>query len=223
MERYKSATTGFEKDKVMSTARILLIALAATGLAGCTTTDSGPVHVTRYHLGNPLERGTLAVEPASPGGPASLEFDTYGSAVQTELLGQGYSAAAPNAPTQYLAVVGYTNTLREGPPKPPPFSIGIGGGGYTGGGGYRGGGGGVGLSGGISFPIGKRRSNDIVVTELSVQIRRRSDGTVVWEGRAQTEAGEHAPAAQPGVAAAKLAHALFLGFPGESGRSITIK
>ena len=206
----------------MSTAPILLIALAATGLAGCTTTESGPVHVTRYHLGAPLERGTLAVEPASPGGPASLEFETYGNAVQTELLGQGYSTAA-SAPAQYLAVVGYTNTLRQGPPKPPPFSIGIGAGGYSGGGGYRGGGGGVGLGGAVSFPIGKRRSNDVVVTELSVQIRRRSDGTVIWEGRAQTEASEHAPSAQPSAAAAKLAHALFLGFPGESGRSITVK
>ncbi|GAA0324003.1 hypothetical protein GCM10009087_37870 [Sphingomonas oligophenolica] len=205
----------------MSTARILLVALAATGLAGCTTTESGPVHVTRYHLGAPLERGTVAVEPAVRGGPASLEFETYGNAVQSELLGQGYSAAAPNAPTQYLAVVSYTNTLREGPPKPPPFTIGIGGGGYSGGG-YHGGGG-VGIGGGVSFPVGKRRSNDLVVTELAVQIRRRSDGTVIWEGRAQTEASEHAAAAQPGVAAAKLAHALFLGFPGESGRSITIK
>lgn len=205
----------------MKTAQILWIALAATSLAGCATTASGPVHVTRYHLGAPLEHGTLTVEPAVRGGPASLEFETYGNAVQAELLGQGYTAAAANAPAQYLAVVGYTNTLREGPPKPPPFTIGIGGGGYTGGG-YRGGGG-VGIGGGVSFPVGKARSNDIVITELSVQIRRRSDGTVIWEGRAQTEAGERTPAAQPAMAAAKLAHALFLGFPGESGRSITIR
>jgi hypothetical protein len=207
---------------MMNTARIALIALAAAGLAGCTTNQSTPVQVTRYHLGAPLERGTLAVEPAVAGGPASLEFATYGNAVQAELLNQGFSAPAPNAPTQYFAVVSYSNTWRQGPPKPPPLTIGIGAGGYSGGGGYRGGGG-VGLGGEVSFPVGKPRSNDIVVTDMSVQIRRRSDGTVIWEGRAQTEASEHAPAAQPGVAAAKLAHALFLGFPGESGRSITVK
>ncbi len=206
----------------MSTARMMMIALAAAGLAGCATTASEPVHVTRYHLGDPLERGTLAVEPAAAGGPASLEFAPYGDAVQTALLGQGYTAPEPHTTSQYFAVVGYTNTLRQGPPKPPPFTIGIGAGGYSGGGGYRGGGG-VGLGGAVSFPVGKPRSNDLVVTELSVQIRRRSDGTVIWEGRAQTEAGERAPAAQPSAAAAKLAHALFLGFPGESGRSITVK
>ena len=33
---------------------------------------------------------------------------------------------------------------------------------------------------------------------------------------------EKAPAAQPSLAAAKLAEALFRGFPGESGRTITV-
>ena len=47
-------------------------------------------------------------------------------------------------------------------------------------------------------------------------------GAVVWEGRAQTEAPGNAPAAQPGLAADKLARALFQDFPGESGRTITV-
>jgi len=202
----------------------LLIAAAATSLAGCeTTATSGPVQVTRFHLGAPLERGTLAVEAApnsAPGAaPAGLEFDAYAAAVQHELYGQGFSApAAPGAASQYIAVIGFARHTREGPPRRSPFTIGIGGGGYSGG--Y---GGGVGLGGGVSFPIGKSRSREIIGTEMSVQIRRRSDGTVIWEGRAQTEADERAPAAQPDQAAAKLAHALFLGFPGESGRSITVR
>jgi hypothetical protein len=194
----------------------LLIALAATGLAGCETTMSAPVEVTRFHLGAPLERGTLTVEPVS-GSTASLEFKTYAAAVQGQLLAQGFTAA-PDSAGQYVAVVGFSRTIREGPPRQSPFSIGIGGGGYSGGRG-----GGVGLGGGISFPIGKRRSHDLVATEMSVQIRRHSDGVVIWEGRAQTAADETAPAAQVDQAAGKLAHALFLGFPGESGRSITVK
>jgi hypothetical protein len=200
----------------------LLVMAAALGLAGCaTTTTSGPVHVTRFHLGAPLERGTLTVEPMPGGGPASLEFKTYAAAVETQLLGQGYTSPTPDTPGQYLAVVGFTRTTEEGPPRPSPFSVGIGGGGFSGGG--RHGGGGVGIGGGVSFPIGKSRPRAVVATELSVQIRRRSDGTVIWEGRAQTAANETAPDAQASAAAGKLAHALFLGFPGESGRSITVK
>jgi hypothetical protein len=203
----------------MKAPRILLIGLAATSLAGCAaSTVSGPVEVTRFHLGAPLERGTIAVEPLPGGGPASLEFSTYSGAVQSELVQAGYNPAAAGASGQYLAVVGFTRTTLEGAPRPAPFTVGLGGGSYGGGRG-----GGVGLGGGISFPIGKSKSRYVVATELSVQIRRRSDGTVIWEGRAQTQADDRAPEAQATAAAGKLAHALFLGFPGESGRSITVK
>jgi len=218
MERWHDTTIGFEEDCVMKAISGLLIALAATGLAGCETTASAPVQVTRFHLGAPLERGTLMVEPAPGGASGSLEFQTYAAAVQSQLLSQGFATPAGGASAQYVAVVGVNRNTREGPPRRSPFTIGIGGGGYSGG--Y---GGGVGLGGGVSFPLGKSRSRDIIGTEMSVQIRRRSDNVVIWEGRAQTEADERAPAAQPDQAAGKLAHALFLGFPGESGRSITVK
>ena len=67
------------------------------------------------------------------------------------------------------------------------------------------------------------RPKDMVTTELQVQIRRRSDSTMIWEGRAITQAREGTPAAQPGMAAQKLASALIGGYPGESGRTITVK
>lgn len=44
----------------------------------------------------------------------------------------------------------------------------------------------------------------------------------LWEGTATTTARINSPAAQPGLAAEKLADALFADFPGESGRTITI-
>lgn len=201
----------------------------AAALSGCaTTTTSGPVEVTRFHLGTlsaPLESGSLAVEPMPGGGPPILEFQTYAAAVQSEALAHGYTAPAPGTPGQYLAVVGFARTTRPAPPRGggSGVSIGIGGGGDIGGGGYRRGGGGVGLGGGISFPIGKQHYRTVVLTDLSVQIRRRSDGTVIWEGHAQTGADGDAKDAQAGLAAAKLSHALFLGFPGESGRTITVR
>ncbi|MFC3579812.1 DUF4136 domain-containing protein [Sphingomonas hylomeconis] len=195
------------------------LALAAAALAGCTTTSaSGPVSVTRFHLGAPLERGSVTVEPLPGGAGPSLEFQTYADAVREQLLASGYSAPAAG-PAQYLAVVSFARASREIEPRRSPVSIGLGGGGFSGG--RRGGG--LGLGGGVSFPIGKAKARSAVASELAVQIRRRSDGTVIWEGRAQTDAPETAPDAQANVAAGKLARALFQGFPGESGRSITVR
>lgn len=204
----------------------MAIALPALALTGCATTAGGPVQVTRFHLGAPVVTGTLVVEPASGGSPASLEFKTYAAAVQTELMNYGYGAPPANDSGQFLAVVGFTRTTEEdGPAQRSGVSIGLGGGGFTGGGGRRGGGGGVGLGlgGGVSFPIGKPKQHYMILTELAVQIKRRSDGTVVWEGRARTAAPETAAAAQADIAAHKLASALFRGFPGESGRTITVR
>jgi hypothetical protein len=193
--------------------------MAMFGLAGCaTTTASGPVEVTRFHLGSPLETGTVTVDPMPGGGAPSLEFKTYAAAVETELLRSGFSVPPPGASGQYLAVVGFTRTAREGPPRSSGLTVGIGGGGYSGGRG-----GGVGLGGGVSFPVGKPRTREIILTELSVQIRRRSDGTAIWEGRAQTQADARATDAEASAAAGKLANALFRGFPGESGRTITVR
>ncbi|RDE05006.1 hypothetical protein [Sphingomonas aracearum] len=202
---------------------------AVTGLAGaallaaCTTTSaSGPVEVSRFNIANPgqpFERGTIRVEPAPGGGPPSLEFKTYAAAVETEALRNGYTAAVPNVREQYLAVVSFNRGVLEGPPRPPAFSLGLGLGGASFG--RRSG---VGVGGGVGVPIGKeRRGRQIVTTELAVQIRRQSDGTAVWEGRAQTSADVNAPQAQASAAAGRLAHALFLGFPGESGRTIEVK
>lgn len=198
------------------------MALMIAGLAllgGCATAGPQPVEVTRFHLGAPLERGTLKVEPVPGYAMSSLEFQTYAAAVQAEATRSGFGAAGANDLTQFVAAVGFRRETREGPPRESGVSIGLGGGGSTGG--YRGGG--VGLGGGISFPIGKRRARAVVVTGLDVTIRRRGDGTTVWEGHAVTSAAATAPEAQADATARKLAVALFRGFPGESGRTITVK
>jgi hypothetical protein len=56
---------------------------------------------------------------------------------------------------------------------------------------------------------------------LSVRIDG-ADQQAVWEGRAETAVRSRSPAAQPGVAAARLTDALFSGFPGTSGQTITV-
>ena len=200
----------------------LALALAATAALGaCATTPRvAPVEVSRFHLGAPLETGTLTTEPMPGAGAPGLEFRSYAAAIETEALKNGFTIPASGTTAQYVAVLGFSRTARQGPPKSGGLTIGLGGGGFSGG---RGGGGGVGLGGGVSFPVGTQRFREIVVTQMTVQIRRRRDGTVIWEGRAETSADGAAPEAQTDPTAAKLAHALFQGFPGESGRTITVK
>ncbi len=95
----------------------------------------------------------------------------------------------------------------------PPVTIGLGGGSYGRGGG---------IGGGFSFGIGGKRHN-IIVSDLGLQLKRRSDGSVMWEGHAVTEGIEGSEDNAPAAIAPRLAHALFQGFPGESGVTITVK
>ena len=190
------------------------LGLAAIGLAACTTTGSlPPTQVIRYHLGEPIARGSVAVQPLSGPAAPSLEFQNYAAAVQGELARVGYAPAAPGATPDFIATVDFRRANRVGPPRRSPLSIGLGGGGYSGG--YRG--------GGVSFPLGGGRRSEVIVSELSVTIKRRADQSPVWEGRAQGVSDARAPDASTNGLARKLAVALFTGFPGQSGRTIEVK
>ena len=80
----------------------------------------------------------------------------------------------------------------------------------------------MGLGGGISFPIGRARPLEEVAATLSVKIDTRA-GAGVWEGRAQGREVRHVGEGDATATAGRLAHALFTGFPGESGRTIEVK
>lgn len=193
-------------------------------LPACATTASlPPAEVLRYHLGEPIERGTVAVEAlaANVGGapvPASLEFRAYAAAVERELLRNGYARPAPGQQPQMIATISYTRANRLGPPRRSPVSIGIGGGGFSGG--RRGGG--VGLGGGVGFPLGGGSPREVIDAELAVTIKRRADQSPVWEGRAHALYDPRSAAATTGEAD-RLAAALFTGFPGESGRTVEVR
>lgn len=195
--------------------RLAAVALASLSLAvaGCATTraDRGGTDVTRYHLGQPIEAGGVTIEPMANNTVIGPEFRSYGDAVAIELARLGFPSAGDAAPPQYIAAVSFVRTSRGTVRTPPKFSIGIGGGSY---------GGGVGLGGGVSTGIGGK-TRDLLVSELAVQLRRRSDGTIVWEGRAQ-RGGLSGPDDQPAAVAGRLAAALFRGFPGESGITISV-
>lgn len=189
--------------------------LGALLVLGACATPTPPVSVTRFHLGQAIEKGTIFVEPVPGRDANSLEFQAYAAAVTAELQRVGYVATDALGKSLYVAVVDIERGTRTGPVgQGSPVTIGIGGG--TGGWG-----GGVG--GGVSFGLGGGgRNRDIEVTQLAVVLKRRSDQQVMWEGRARLEARANAPAAQANLVAGKLANALFRDFPGESGRTISV-
>jgi len=182
---------------------------AALALGGCAA-KLPPVEATRFHLGQPIAAGTIHVEPL-PGSGGGLELQTYMNAVQGELVRLGYPVSSAEA-AGYIVTVAVERDTREALAARSPVSVGVGGaaGGY-----------GSGLGVGVGISLGGR-ARDTIITELRVQMKQRMGGGLVWEGRAQMEARDRTPAAQPGIAAGKLAGALFKGFPGESGRTISV-
>jgi hypothetical protein len=190
--------------------RFLPITLVAALLAGCATTPSaGPVDVTRFHLGAPA-LATVRVEPLTAYAGVSPEDQTYVGAVSGELARLGFAPSGDTAST-YVAQVSYKRNSQGTVRKRAPVTIGIGGGSF---------GGNVGVGGGASFGIGGGSAR-LIETELAVQLKRRGDNTIVWEGRAITQAlGQKDEAF---VTPQRLAQALFKGFPGESGITITVK
>lgn len=190
--------------------KLALAMLGSLALAGCAT---GPTtQVTRFHLNQPIAPGQISVEPMIPADRGSVEFQTYADIVGAQLARLGFTEAPGLAKSEQVAVVQVDRAFFDGPPR-SSFSIGIGGGSY----GWHGGaGGGV----GTTF-AGKPTQH--VSTRLIVQIKRRSDGTTIWEGRAETSARFGTPESQPTAAVGRLASAMFQDFPGVSGRTITVK
>lgn len=191
----------------------LLVALGACA----PTYRPQPIDVTRYHLGNPMERTTVAIEPMANTDSFGPEYQTYSDAVRAELERLGYVQSVSSTPSGYIAAVAFRRTSKGAFKERPPVTIGIGGGSFSGG--RRGG---VGVGGDVGFGIGGK-TRELYSTELWVQLRRRSDNTTVWEGRAVTDNVSGTDPAQPAVAAARMAKALFKDFPGESGITITVK
>lgn len=200
-----------------------LLCAAALALGGCATAVP-PVEVTRFHAAAPAgwAPGTRYTVDTAPLGDAaamvgasqpSLEWSSYRTAVEQQLQRQGLVAAPDGARAPLKVRIGFDRIDRESGARRSPVSVGVGG--STGG--YRSG---VGLGIGINLGGGPRKVQDL---QLAVRIDDSASGQALWEGRAIAAVPVKAPASQPGLAAAKLADALFKDFPGESGRTISVK
>lgn len=185
---------------------------ALVTLGACATTPEA--QVTRFHLGSQIARGTVFVEPVDSTRPPGLEFETYAQRVRAKWAALGFTPVNNRAGAEYVSTVSYGQQTRSGVSGGSPVSVGVGGG--TGG--Y---GGGFGM--GISFPIGKSKSSNTALSQLNVTLRRASDTTAIWEGRAGVEAKQGSALGSMTGAAPFLVDAVFSDFPGKSGAATVYK
>ncbi|WP_260806943.1 DUF4136 domain-containing protein [Sphingorhabdus sp. SMR4y] len=184
-------------------------------VSGCVAMTP-PVDVTRFHNAQiaPIVPGSVTIKANITDDGRSIEYASYNAALLRELQRIGFTEARVDAgDSDYVARYTLERAVLSAGGDRSPVSVGVGGstGSY---------GSGVGLGIGIDL---SGPPKDKIVTDLSVRIANRLDGNVVWEGRASIEAKEGSPASQPGLAASKLAEALFRDFPGESGTTIRVK
>lgn len=181
-------------------------------LSGCVV-PTGPVEVTRFNRaaeGIAYGSGTYSVAVAGDPAGQGLAASPYVAAVSREMQRVGYLDRVGGG-SDVTAEVRVT-LERYAAERRSPVSVGVGGstGSY---------GSGIGLGVGINLGGGPKAQ---VETILAVRIIRRSDNLVLWEGKATQAAKAGSPAAQPGIAASKLAEVLFQDFPGKSGETIRV-
>lgn len=171
--------------------------LVAASLAGCSTAGGvegaqGGTEVTRVHLGQPIARGPIAVEAFDAADANMPEFGSYAAAVGTQLSRLGWTVVTAAGQGEQVALVDVEQGSRAALQAR----------------GMR--------TGAGAAPAATAIASDDQATMLEVSIKRRSDGTVIWEGRALSETAGSGRAA----AVQRLSEALFRDFPGESGRTI---
>jgi hypothetical protein len=193
-------------------ARNCLALVALTLLAACAS-NRFAADVTRFHLAPSVARGSVFLVPMDPAAAGTLEFQSYASAVAAELGKVGFAVTDQRAAAELIGVVGAGQTTREGPPKSSPVSIGVGGGTF---------GRNVGIGVGTTFGVGKPKSSDIALNTLQLRLRRASDATVIWEGRAVAEAAMTSRYGPLASAVPALANALLRDFPGKSGQTVRV-
>ena len=180
--------------------------LLAAALAACASGDGrrpagGGVEVARFHLGEPVARAQIAVEPFDKADANRAEFPAYAAAIGRQLSRLGWQVVPTTAGSEQIALIDLEQGSREAVAALTAARIGR----------------------GVSATVPSGTSAGITATLLEVAIRRRSDGTVFWEGRAVGEARTGSPEAARTAAVERLAEALFRDFPGESGRTIRVR
>jgi hypothetical protein len=183
-------------------------AAASLALAGCSTSGgggsaaAGGVEVGRFHLGQQtIARSQIAVEPFDRADANRPEFPAYAAAVARELTRLGWTVVPATTRSEQVALIDVEQGSREAIAALSAARIGR----------------------GVAPLPAEGSGAAVTATLLEVGLRRRSDATVFWEGRAVTEARSGTAGAASTAAVERLAAALFRDFPGESGRIIRVR
>jgi len=197
--------------------RNIVIAAAGLAMAACTTPAYvSPVEVTRFSSADTtvLGSGTIRIEPGSGLDPQSIEYGLYESELSSRLAALGYTVVRGEA--SQVATLDVRQAVSQPEGRRGPVSVG--GGGRAGSWGS-----GVGLGVGLDLTSLLAGSPSEQIDRLvDVTIRASAGGSNLWEGRAGFTATANSDYADPAAAADRAISALFTGFPGESGETITI-
>lgn len=195
----------------MKNTHLAPLALLLLGAACTTPAYVSPVEVTRFAAAQPapLVRTSITLAPAPGTLAASADYAAFEAAVASSLATLGYQVVPAGGAQEARIALAQSVMLPEDRRSP----VSVGGGASVG---SYGSGIGLGIGIDLSGPDPER-----IATRLTVTIRDGA-GTSLWEGRANMVASGNSDAAAPAVAAARMANALFQGFPGESGATISV-
>ena len=184
-----------------STALILALALSACATKSGKAPAGAGVDVARFHLGEPVARAQIAIEPFDKADANRPEYPAYAAAVGRQLARLGWTLVPTTTQSEQIALIDLEQGSREAVAALSAARIGR----------------------GVSATVPAGTSADVTASLLEVAIRRRSDGTVFWEGRAVGESRTGSAGAARTAVVERLAEALFRDFPGESGRTIRVR
>ncbi|TFI59966.1 DUF4136 domain-containing protein [Sphingomonas parva] len=183
-------------------AMLLALALSACATGGGNGSGGGDVEVARFHLGGPsIAKTQIAIEPFDRADVNRPDYPAVAATIARELTRLGWTVVDTTGQSEQIALIDVEQGSREAIATLSAARIGR----------------------GVAATVPAGTSADITATLLEVAIRRRSDATVFWEGRAVTEARTGSAAAATPAAVERLASALFRDFPGESGRTIRVR
>ena len=192
--------SGIVSSKIVAATAITL----ALALGAC---NRGPTaEVARFHTNQPINRGTLFIQPADPATANSLEFRTHAESVAVEMRRLGFQTVPDAGQAQYLAVLDIaqtdgTTTTRPGTTVGAPIGPVV-----------------------VATPVGRGPRNSTErTTTVAVVIQRSADSQKVWEGRASKTAAADSNESKLTWAVPALAGALFRDFPGKPGVTQTVR
>jgi hypothetical protein len=176
--------------------------------------QEGKVEVSRFlaegTAAQALGHGTIAVATEADRLAGDVERATYEAAVIDQLAGAGYDTATPGDGGQVVELTVRHAEIAPAEAKRKPVSgemaVGV-----SNHGSYQ--------ALGLNIDLSKPRKA-LLSTRLEARIRDKATGAVLWEGRADIATREGDSKWTDQAIAARLAEALFAGFPGKNGETI---